>query len=142
LTAESHTAAVNKLSEIWIIERIDCGPMEKLSLNRPPASHQVDYQHHHSHNEQQVDQAATDVREHANQPQDQQNYQNCPQHGRISLILYLPRYNMYVSNVHANAPVKQTHKPAGNFLHHNHPLFHPATRACFESSQLRLYRQR
>jgi len=39
-------------------------PLRETSfcLNRSPPGHQIDYQHNHSHHEQQVDKSATDVR--------------------------------------------------------------------------------
>jgi hypothetical protein len=50
------------------------------------ASHKIDDQNHHRNDKQQVNQTSTHVRQQSNQPQDQQNYQNCPQHDRISFF--------------------------------------------------------
>jgi hypothetical protein len=95
-----------------------------------------------------VDEIATNTTEQANQPQDQQNHQNCPQHVEIS-FLYRPKTlknlldpttesNLEMSNVHANARFaklpKKTRKHTGG-LHHNHPVFHPGAELCFESVQ-------
>jgi hypothetical protein len=57
-----------------------------VRLDGSPAGYQVDDQNNHGDYEQQVDEAATNVREQANQPQDQQNHQNCPQHDRNLLL--------------------------------------------------------
>jgi hypothetical protein len=67
---------------------LDFAPFCGEGLNRSPASYQVDDQNDHGYYEQQMDQAAANVRKQANQPQDQQNYQNCPQHD-LNLLLTL-----------------------------------------------------
>jgi hypothetical protein len=63
-----------------------CG-RKLVSLNSSPAGHEINNQHNHSYHEQQVDKAATNIRKQANQPQDQQNNQNCPQHVEISFLI-------------------------------------------------------
>jgi hypothetical protein len=106
--------------------RFGFAPLREKSLNRAPSGNQVDYQYNHSHHEQQVDKAAANVRKQANQPQNQQNHDNCPQHVR-NLLLSKPTLRQPVDEQRPcqRAIHVSSQKRAGStyLLHHNHPLF-------------------
>jgi len=44
---------------------------------------QVDYQHYSRDHQQQVNQRATDMADQAQQPQNQQDHKNCPEHSAL-----------------------------------------------------------
>src|ERR1700758_3896214 len=66
--------------------------MGPLSNRGSAASDQVDDQHDHSDNEQQVNQTSGDVKTEAQKPQNQQNYEKCPKHRRSPPTLNPPCY--------------------------------------------------
>ena len=48
---------------------------------------QVDYQHYSRDHQQQVNQRATDMADQAQQPQNQQDHKNCPEHDTLLALL-------------------------------------------------------
>jgi hypothetical protein len=50
------------------------------SKGAPPSGYQVEDQNNNRYNDQQMNQAATDMEAEAEQPQNQENYENCPKH--------------------------------------------------------------
>jgi len=55
------------------------------STSRSPSAQQIDDQHHEPHNQEYVDQAATDMETETQKPQDEKNNKNCPKHGNLPL---------------------------------------------------------
>ena len=55
-------------------------PVVALGRLASPTSDQVVYEDDHSYDQQDMNQAATDVTEETQQPQDHQNHHYCPQH--------------------------------------------------------------
>jgi hypothetical protein len=103
-----------------------------------------------------VDQAATYVREQANQPKHQQNYQDCPQHGQISFSDLLSGSSLGIGATFMPARRWAAEQLSGVFphlprgvLHHNRPFrnfVHPVLKLpvnlCFESGQTKLAARR
>jgi hypothetical protein len=53
------------------------------SQSRPPASKQVDEQHNHRDNQQQMDQASSHVKAESQKPHNEQNYKDGPKHKHL-----------------------------------------------------------
>jgi hypothetical protein len=52
-----------------------------------PTAYQVDDQHYERNHQQQVNQAAGDMKAKAKQPQNQKHYENCPKHDRSPSLI-------------------------------------------------------
>ena len=90
----THAVSVLRLRTTVYFARADvlaCAPQRSGFLERAPALNQINDQNDHSYYEQQMDQAAPDMPEKTQKPENKKNYEYSPKHKFIFGFVFPPR---------------------------------------------------